>query len=390
MKKNLKCIWYIAFILSSSGILFTSCTSNKNQDSAKADQSTIEKAEAQKNLTIASMKIDPKGEKPSWAPDITGEMQAVIEKHESFNVPPLNTLSAQEARKQPTPSDAVISLMTENNIPMPSMNVDTMGKDIAVQGGKIHLRIYTPTRGDGPFPVIVYYHGGGWVIANLDTYDVSAKSLANKTGAVLVSVAYRQAPEYKFPTAHNDAYAAYEWVMNNAATIKADPKQIIVAGESAGGNLAASVSMMARNKGVSMPIHQLLVYPIAGNDLNTESYQKYADAKPLNKALMSWFFDNYLPNKTAGNNPMISLVKANLSGLPSTTIIAAQLDPLQSEGKMLADKLKSAGVPVTYKMYDGVTHEFFGMAAIVPKAATAQEYAANEIKKAINKVVSQK
>jgi acetyl esterase/lipase len=257
-----------------------------------------------------------------------------------------------------------------------------MGKDIPVAGGTIHARIYTPKTGDSSFPVIVYYHGGGWVIADLDVYDASAKGLAEQSGAIVVSVHYRQGPEHKFPTAHNDAFAAYQWVLKNAASIKGNPKMIAVAGESAGGNLACNVSIMARDKGLMMPLHQLLVYPVANNDMNSESYQKYGTAKPLTKPLIEWMVKNYLPNMAASADPRIALIKANLKGLPPTTIIAAEIDLLQTEGKLLADKLKEAGVTVNYKLYEGVTHEFFGMATVVPDAKDAQALAAGEFRSA--------
>jgi acetyl esterase/lipase len=278
-----------------------------------------------------------------------------------------------------------MDVMKENNIPMPTPMVDTMGKEIPVAGGSVHARVYTPKNGSGPFPVIVYYHGGGWVIADLDTYDGSARGLAEQVGAVVVSVHYRQGPEHKFPTAHNDAFAAYQWVLNNAASIKADPKMIAVAGESAGGNLAANVSIMARDKGIMVPLHQLLVYPVANNDMNSESYQKYGTAKPLGKPLIEWMVKHYLPNMGAAADPRIALVKANLKGSPPTTIIAAEIDLLQTEGKLFADKLKDAGVSVDYKLYDGVTHEFFGMATVVPQAKEAQAFGAGNIKSAFNK-----
>ncbi|MEJ7767904.1 MAG: alpha/beta hydrolase [Chitinophagaceae bacterium] len=327
--------------------------------------------------------IKPKGPKPAWGPTITPQMQTVIEKLESYGTPPLHTLTPEQARKAPSPADAAMEVMKDFKIPPPPVKVDTMGKDIPVDKGQIHLRIYTPKTGKTVYPVIVYYHGGGWVIANLNTYNASAQALAEQVDAVVVSVAYRQAPEYKFPIAHNDSYAAYLWTLQNAATIKGDSKRIAVAGESAGGNLAASVSMMARDKGVMLPLHELLVYPIANYDFNTPSYVKYQSAKPLNKPLMLWFFDKYLNNSSDGNDPRISLVKANLKGMPPTTIIAAEIDPLASEGEMLADKLKAATVPVTYKKYIGVTHEFFGMAAIITEAKLAQDLAAKELKKAL-------
>jgi acetyl esterase/lipase len=371
------------------GFIF-SCNTNKKTESSQSDISINEKTKSSKEMKATSEKIEPVGPKPSWGPEITDEMLAIIEKYESFKAPALNTLKSKQARMQLTPADAVEALMKENNIKATASKIDTTGKEIPVQDGKVHVRIYSPINGNGPFPIIVYYHGGGWVIADLDTYHASAKSLAEQTGAVLVSVAYRQAPEYKFPTAHNDSYAAYEWVLKNASSIKGDPKQIVVVGESAGGNLAAAVSMMARDKKVAMPIHQVLIYPIAGYDMNTESYQKYANAKPLNKPMMEWFFNNYLTSPTAGETKLISLYNGDLSGMPSTTIITAQLDPLQSDGEKLSDKLKASGVPVTYKMYKGVTHEFFGMAPILPEASKAQMLVAGEIKKSLEKKVSKK
>jgi len=158
-----------------------------------------------------------------------------------------------------------------------------------------------------------------------------------------------------------------------------------VAGESAGGNLACAVSMMARDKKVQMPKHQLLVYPIAGYDLNTPSYLANTETKPLNKDFMAWFFKYYLRTPADGKSPLIDLVHANLKGLPPTTLITDQYDPLMSEGKMLADNLQKAGVPVKYQNYDGVTHEFFGMAAVVPEAKQAQALASGELKTALNK-----
>ncbi|HUR12234.1 MAG TPA: alpha/beta hydrolase [Flavitalea sp.] len=368
------------YLLFALNFILASCNDNSSGDSTSIKDSAGTPTNA--DTSNSARELKPAGPAPAWAPDIKPEMLVVIEKLGSYNAPPFYTLTPQEARKQPSPATAVMDVMKEHNIPMPAPGVDTSGMEIPVTGGKIHLRIYTPKTGNGPFPVIVYYHGGGWVIADLDTYNASATALAEQTGAVLVSVAYRQAPEHKFPTAHNDSYAAYQWVVKNAASIKGDTSRIAVAGESAGGNLAASVSMMARDKGMKIPVHQLLVYPIAAADMNTESYQKNDTAKPLNKPGMQWFFKHYLPNKNAASSPMISLVKANLKGLPATTIITASIDPLQTEGQQLGDKLKSAGVEVSQRNFEGVTHEFFGMGTVVPQARDAQSFAAGELKKA--------
>lgn len=324
--------------------------------------------------------LQPTGPKPAWGPTIAPEMQTVIEALASLNPKPIETLSAQEARQQPTPADAVMKVMRDNNLPVPPSSADTMSRQVMPE---VKVRIYTPKNASGTLPVVVYYHGGGWVIANLDTYDASVRGLVEKTGAIVVSVAYRQGPEHKYPTAHNDSFAAYQWVLRNAASFNGDPQKVAVAGESAGGNLAAAVSMMARDKKVALPRHELLVYPIAGYDLNTPSYQKNAQAKPLNKAMMAWFFEKYLRGTADGKSPLISLVNANLKGLPPTTIITAEIDPLMSDGSLLADRLKAAGVPTKYQNYTGVTHEFFGMAAVVPQAAQAQDLAAAELKKAL-------
>lgn len=159
---------------------------------------------------------------------------------------------------------------------------------------------------------------------------------------------------------------------------------VAVAGESAVGNLACNVSIMARYKDIQMPVRQVLVYPVANNDMNSESYVKYADAKPSNKPMMSWFAQNYLGDVSKAADPRISLVNANLKNLPPTTIIGAEIDPLQTEGKLLANKLRSAGVDVNYKLFDGVTHEFFGMATVLKDAKDAQAYAVGDLKKSFN------
>jgi acetyl esterase len=198
-----------------------------------------------------------------------------------------------------------MDLMKEHNIPMPAPKVDTMGQEIPVKGGSIHARVYTPKEGNAPFPVIVYYHGGSWVIADNDTYNASAQGLAEQVGAIVVSVEYRKGPESKFPTAHNDAFDAYQFVLKNAASMKVDTSKIAVVGERAGGNLAANVSIMARDKRIKMPVYEVLIYPVANNDMNSASYQKYAMAKPLNKAMMGWFTDKYLHNMGVSADPRI-------------------------------------------------------------------------------------
>ncbi|MBC7711853.1 MAG: alpha/beta hydrolase [Rhizobacter sp.] len=308
------------------------------------------------------------------------EMDTVLTTLSAKGGKPIEQLDAKEARKQPTPTDAVKTVMSEKNITAPS-NVTT--KDIQIDGaqGKITARVYTPAGAIKPIPVVVYYHGGGFVIADNDVYDATPRSLAEQTKAIFVSVEYRKAPEFKFPAAHDDAIAAYKWVLKNAASFDGDPKRVAVAGESAGGNLALNVAIAARDGKYQLPTHELLIYPVAGSYMGTASYKENANAKPLNKEMMSWFLNNYLADPKQKDDKRINLLTANLQGLPDATIITAQIDPLRSEGMELAEKLKAAGVDVKYKNYNGVTHEFFGMAPVLKEAKQAQELAAKDLTK---------
>ncbi|HEY0109329.1 MAG TPA: alpha/beta hydrolase fold domain-containing protein, partial [Fibrella sp.] len=188
--------------------------------------------------------IQPTGPKPAYAPNITPQMLAVIEELGRLNPVPLYKLSPQEARTKPTFKDAVNSLLDKNKIVPPIPKVTKTERMIPGAGGvPIRAVIYTPAGAAASAPVIVYYHGGGWVIGNTEVYEYSILALAQNTGAIVVSVDYRLAPENKFPTAHEDSYAAYRWVKENAATIGGNPAKVALAGESAGGNLAVSVSM---------------------------------------------------------------------------------------------------------------------------------------------------
>ncbi len=266
---------------------------------------------------------------------------------------------------------------------------ETVGKidnvTVELSSGDIKGRIYKP-EGDGPFPMILYIHGGGWVIADLDTYDASARALTNGADAIVVSVDYRQAPEHKFPAAHEDCYGAYQWILKNGHRWGGNTKNVAVVGESAGGNLAAAVCIMAQAEGVLAPVYQVLVYPIADTRMDTPSYIENADAKPLNAATMKWFLDHTFAKPEDANDSKVALLQAKtLKGLPAATIITAQIDPLRSEGEALAKKLTADGVEVAYKNYDGVTHEFFGMAAVVDEAKEANAFVCANLKAAFAK-----
>ena len=313
------------------------------------------------------------------------QMQAVLDALASLNGKPIETLSPEEARKQPTATDAVVKLLTEKNMPtVPKDGVMITPRMIPGAAGQIQARVYTPAGEKKNRPLIVYYRGGGWVIATLDTYEPSCRALAAMTDAIVISVNYRQAPEATFPAAHEDAYAALQWAFANAAQMGADPTKIAVVGESAGGNLADAVCLMARDRGGKMPIHQVLIYPVADTQPGKPSMMEYAQAKPLNAAMLPWFLKYYAPKDSDKLNPNLALLKADgdLAKLPAATIITAEIDPLRSEGEMLAAKLKAGGVDVAYENFDGVTHEFFGMGAVVEQAKKAEMLAAARLKTA--------
>lgn len=333
---------------------------------------------------LPGQQIQSNSPKPEWGPTITPQTLAVIEELGRLSPTPIEQLTPQQARMQPSFKDAVNSLLDKNNVPRPTANVTISQRMIpGADGFPIRIVLYTPRNVSGPLPVIVYYHGGGWVIGSPEVYENSTLALAEETGAVVVSVDYRLSPENKFPTAHRDGYAAYEWVKNNAASINGNPAKVAVAGESAGGNMAVWVSTMARDRGLGLPVHILSVFPVANNDLFTPSYNQYANAKPLSRPGVQYFVSNYFNSPADGDSPLISLVDVtDLRGLPPVTIIGAEIDPLQTEGMQLRDKLRSVGVSVTYQLYAGVTHEFFGMYAIVPEAQQAQELAANQLRNA--------
>ncbi|HEV7251732.1 MAG TPA: alpha/beta hydrolase [Mesorhizobium sp.] len=310
------------------------------------------------------------------------DMKAVLQQLMELGAKPIDQLSVEEARSQPTPADAVKGALEEQGKSTAPQAVGNV-QDITIPGpaGEINARVYTP-EGSGPFPVIVYFHGGGWVIANLDVYDATPRAMVNLTDAIVVSSHYRQGPEHKFPAAHEDAIAAYKWVVENAGQLNGDSSHVAVMGESAGGGLAAHAAIQAREQQLTQPVHMALIYPIAGTDTNTESYQENANAVPLNKGAMEWFFDKYL---TQGDrdDPRVNLVEeADLSDLPPVTVVTAEIDPLRSEGQMLADKLEAAGVETQSRNFEGVTHEFFGMASVVEDAEAAQQFVADRLKQA--------
>ncbi len=245
--------------------------------------------------------------------------------------------------------------------------------------GDVPVRVYRPVEGGDPLPVVVYFHGGGWVICDLDTHDGTCRALANGVNAVVVSVDYRLAPEHKFPAAAEDAYEVTSWVAAHADELGVEPSRIAVAGDSAGGNLAAVVALMARDRGGPAITFQLLVYPVTNHSFDTDSYRENADGYFLHRASMEWYWRQYLADERDGANPYASPLRVeDARGLPPGMVITAEFDPLRDEGEAYGRKLAEAGVPFDVRRYDGVFHGFFSMVAFLDgaKQATADAHAA--------------
>ena len=230
---------------------------------------------------------------------------------------------------------------------------------IAGPAGDIPLRIYHPEGATGTLPVLVYFHGGGWVLGGIDSHDSVCRALTRAAGCVTVSVGYRLAPEHKFPEPFNDCYAAVQWVAERGTDAGADPSRIAVGGDSAGGNLAAAVALAARDRGGPKLIHQLLICPAIDPTCDTGSQRDLAEGYMLTQRDMHWFWGQYLPGALAATDPYACPLRAgSLRGLPPATVITGEFDPLRDEGEAYAARLAQAGVPVKAKRYEGVIHGF--------------------------------
>lgn len=236
--------------------------------------------------------------------------------------------------------------------------------------GPVPIRIYRPA--EGVLPVVVFCHGGGWVLCNLDTHDDLCRSLANGTGAAVVSVDYRQPPEHPFPAAVDDAYGALQWVVAQAHELGVDEDRVAVAGDSAGGNLAAALCLMARHRSGPPIRFQLLIYPVLAHAFDTGSYVDKATGYFLTAEHMRWYWDQYLADPADGRNQYASpLFAEDLGGLPSAHIVTGEHDPLRDEGEAYAGRLREAGVDVTNVRYGGMFHGFFTLGRVLPAAALA-------------------
>lgn len=303
---------------------------------------------------------------------LDSQIEKIFEEAAALELPAYQDLSPTEARKQmldltpPVDPFLTVKRVEDRSIPGPD--------------GYIPIRLYYPS-GDPPFAVLVYFHGGGWVIGDLDTHHGVCHALAKTSGCLVVSVDYPLAPEHRYPAAVEDAYAATKWVAENSDVIQANSDRLAVGGDSAGGHLAAVVAMMARDrKGPRIDL-QVLIYPITDCSFNTPSYIENGEGYMLTRDLMKWFWNHFIEDEDEANDPYISPLRAeNLSDLPPALIITAEYDPLRDEGEGYGKRLQEAGVKVVLSRYDGMIHGFLRMTARLDKAKDALDEVAGTLR----------
>ena len=248
--------------------------------------------------------------------------------------------------------------------PRPEPVGDVLNRTAPGPSGEIAVRIYWPAASSGPVPVVVFAHGGGFVFCDLDSHDELCRAMTNGIGAVVVSVDYRLAPESPWPAAAEDVYAAADWAVQQAGALGADPGRLLVAGDSAGGNLAAVTALMARDRDWPAIAGQMLVYPVIAADFDTASYRRFGVGYYNTAAAMAWYWDQYVPNVADRRHPYASPLQARLNDLPPAVVITAGCDPLCSEGETYAKALVAAGVPTIHRDYEGAIHGFITMASL--------------------------
>jgi acetyl esterase len=254
-------------------------------------------------------------------------------------------------------------------------------RTIPVQGGSIPVRIYWP-KGQGPFPALVWLHGGGWVGGDIALADGAARHIAGMASCVVVSVGYRLAPEHKFPVPAEDCYAAAKWTYEIAKALNADGKRLAIGGSSAGGNLAAAVALMARDRKGPPLVHQALVYPVIERNLESASYRENGEGLFLTKAMMKFFWKQYVRTDADAEHPYAAPIKAkDLRGLPPALVQTAEYDPLRDEGEAYAKALKKVGIPTKLTRYNGMIHGFVSMWSEIDAGRDALAEVARELKK---------
>ncbi len=303
------------------------------------------------------------------------EAQQLLAALDAAGLPPFEHMTVPQAREA---AKGFIDLQGEPE------EIATEDRTIPGPAGDLPVRVYTPA-GDGPKPVIVYFHGGGWVIGDLDVCDNPVRRIANRTGAVVVSVDYRLAPEHVYPAAFDDSFAATAWVAEHAAELGGDPERIATCGDSAGANLAAAVAIAARDRQGPRLAAQLLIYPVTDFNFTTGSYEQNGEGYLLTKGSMQWFWAHYLGAQELGKDAFACPARAdNLVGLPPAFVATAEFDPLRDEGEAYAANLRTASVDVTAKRYDGMLHGFAWTLGATPSGAVMIDDLAAAFRRALD------
>jgi acetyl esterase len=304
------------------------------------------------------------------------QVRSFLETVAAAGDPAIETLPPAGARRMVSEGSPLVS-----GDPEPVAAVE----DVAIPGagGAIRVRVYTPAEA-APRPAMVYFHGGGWVVCDVETHDVVCRAIAVRSGAVVVSVDYRLSPESKFPAAVDDCFAATCWVAANAGRFGIDPARIAVGGDSAGGNLGAVIALKSRDERGPAIVLQVLVYPVTNlASFDTPSYGEFAEGYDLTRPQMEWFRSHYLASPEDGRNPYASpLLADDLRGLPPALVITAECDPLRDEGEAYARRLEEAGVPVTCTRYAGMIHPFFTLGGVIPQTHQAVQQVADALRRA--------
>ena len=302
-------------------------------------------------------------------------MAGVVERMQRAGHPPLYTLSPQEARASYEKAAGVLEVSRPQLARVEDHQV------AARDGAQLPIRLYAPS--NERLPLLVYFHGGGFTIGSIATHDTLCRVLAHQAGCAVVSVDYRLAPEHRFPTAHNDAWDAFAFLAGDGGRLGLDSSRMAVGGDSAGGTLAASCAIQARDQGLPLAL-QMLFYPGTTAHQDTDSHRLLADAPLLQAPLIDYFFGQYAPERAQREDWRFApLLADDLEGVAPAWIGLAEVDPLVDEGIAYADKLRAAGVPVDLEIYRGVTHEFVKMGRAIPEALQAHADAARALKEAL-------